>query len=74
MLAENDIPAGSVADAADLFQNAPFLERGALVDVATPGSIRWVGPTLGERTDQILERDLDISSEAITDLRNLGII
>ena len=92
LLEENGIPAGPVADAAELSQNAHFRERGALVEIdtpdygaltmqgvvprlsETPGAIRWVGPTLGEHTDQVLAGDLGLEPEAIASLRNLGIV
>ncbi|MEF2553979.1 CoA transferase [Aurantimonas sp. A2-1-M11] len=92
LLEENGVPAGPVADASELSQNAHFRERGALVEIdtpeygaltmqgvvprlsETPGAIRWVGPTLGEHTDQVLAGDLGLEPEAIASLRNLGII
>ncbi|WP_299361210.1 CoA transferase [uncultured Paracoccus sp.] len=40
----------------------------------SPGEIRWVGPALGEHTDQILGEELGYDSDAIDDLRRRGIV
>jgi formyl-CoA transferase len=40
----------------------------------TPGSVRWVGPELGEHTDEVLRELLDLTDLALADLRARGII
>ncbi len=40
----------------------------------TPGTIRMAPPRLGEHTDQVLGRDLDLSRDAISALRRDGVI
>ncbi len=40
---------------------------------ATPGTTRWLGPTLGEHSDAIL-RELGYSEQAIADLRKDGVL
>lgn len=40
----------------------------------TPGTIRWVGPELGEHTDEVLSSALGLSAEALHELRSAGII
>jgi formyl-CoA transferase len=40
----------------------------------TPGRLRWVGPTLGEHTDEVLSRVLDLSADRIAELRAAGAI
>ena len=40
----------------------------------TPGEIRWVGPELGEHTDEVLGDLLDIDDVALAELRHAGII
>jgi crotonobetainyl-CoA:carnitine CoA-transferase CaiB-like acyl-CoA transferase len=45
---------------------APKLSR-------TPGAMRWLGPALGEHTDEILG-SAGYSADAIADLRNRGIV
>lgn len=40
----------------------------------TPGSIRSVGPTLGEQTDDVLGKLLGLSTEALARLRTDGVI
>ena len=40
----------------------------------TPGTIRWVGPDLGEHTDEVLSSALGLSAEALHELRSAGII
>jgi crotonobetainyl-CoA:carnitine CoA-transferase CaiB-like acyl-CoA transferase len=39
----------------------------------TPGSIRWLGPKLGEHTDQVLE-SIGIAKQMIAELREQGVI
>ena len=41
---------------------------------ATPGEIRWVGPALGEHTDQVLTQLLGFDQQRLTALREAGII
>jgi formyl-CoA transferase len=40
----------------------------------TPGTIRWVGPKLGEHTDQVLKERLGLDDDALASLRADGII
>lgn len=40
----------------------------------TPAEIRWVGPKLGEHTDQVLSEQLGYSTEQISELRSRGIV
>lgn len=39
-----------------------------------PGSVDWVGPELGEHTDEILTEFLNLSVDEITDLRNRKVV
>lgn len=39
----------------------------------TPGKVRWVGPSLGEHTDQVLT-DVGLSLEALAELRAQGVV
>ena len=41
---------------------------------ATPGEVRWVGPELGEHTDEVLGRLTDRSATALAELRDAGVI
>jgi len=40
----------------------------------TPGSVRWVGPELGEHTDEVLSEVLGLDAAAIDGLRGRGVI
>ena len=40
----------------------------------TPGEVRWVGPSLGEHTDEVLRTVLGMSSAEIDALRSSGIV
>lgn len=40
----------------------------------TPGEVRWVGPELGEHTDDVLTEVLGLSTEEIGSLRAAGIV
>jgi formyl-CoA transferase len=40
----------------------------------TPGRVRWVGPELGEHTDEVLASALGKSPEEIDKLREAGIV
>ncbi len=40
----------------------------------TPGEIRWVGPELGEHTDEVLGELLDLDDDARAKLRDAGVI
>jgi formyl-CoA transferase len=40
----------------------------------TPGEIRWVGPELGEHTDEVLAQLLDLDDAARDELRAAGVI
>ncbi|GGF82480.1 succinyl-CoA--D-citramalate CoA-transferase [Azorhizobium oxalatiphilum] len=40
----------------------------------TPGSVRWVGPTLGEHTQEVLADRLGLSPEEIEKLKAAGVI
>jgi len=40
----------------------------------TPGEVRWVGPELGEHTDEVLEEVLGLDTAARTELYNAGVI
>jgi formyl-CoA transferase/CoA:oxalate CoA-transferase len=41
---------------------------------ATPGAVRTAPPTLGQHTDAVLARDLDLSADAIAALRQQQVI
>ena len=41
---------------------------------ATPGSVRWPGPTLGQHTDEVLTASAGCSAERLAQLRALGVI
>ena len=41
---------------------------------ATPGEVRWVGPELGEHTDEVLGEVLGLDDAARAALRDAGII
>lgn len=40
----------------------------------TPGEVRWVGPALGEHTDEVLRELLDATADDLAELRADGII
>jgi len=40
----------------------------------TPGEVRWVGPELGEHTDEVLTKVLGLDADAVADLRERGIV
>ena len=40
----------------------------------TPGEVRWVGPELGEHTDEVLSELLGLGDEEIASLRARGVI
>ena len=40
----------------------------------TPGEVRWVGPELGEHTDEVLDEVLGITAEQASALRGAGVI
>ena len=40
----------------------------------TPGEVRWVGPELGEHTDEVLESVLGMTAEERAELRERGVI
>ena len=40
----------------------------------TPGEVRWVGPELGEHTDEVLGDVLDLDEAARSALRDAGVI
>jgi len=40
----------------------------------TPGEVRWVGPALGEHTDEVLGEVLGLDGERIAELRSRGIV
>ncbi len=40
----------------------------------TPGEVRWVGPELGEHTDEVLAEVLDIAGDEAVALREAGVI
>ena len=40
----------------------------------TPGEVKWVGPELGEHTDEILGGLLDLDDAALEQLRADGIV
>ena len=41
---------------------------------ATPGEIRWLGPSLGQHTDEVLQDLLGFTEQQITMLRSKGVI
>lgn len=41
---------------------------------ATPGEVRWLGPELGEHTDEVLVEALGLDRHALTELRSRGVI
>jgi formyl-CoA transferase len=41
---------------------------------ATPGEVRWLGPELGEHTDEVLVEALGLDRDALTELRSRGVI
>jgi formyl-CoA transferase len=41
---------------------------------ATPGSVRWPGPTLGQHTDEVLGQKIGLSAEKIAELRAKGVV
>ncbi len=41
---------------------------------ATPTDVRWVGPTLGQHTDEVLQERLGLNDAAIASLRAEGIV
>ncbi len=48
---------------------------GALPSLSeTPGEIRWLGPSLGAHTDEVLQELLDLTAEEIGTLRTQGVI
>jgi crotonobetainyl-CoA:carnitine CoA-transferase CaiB-like acyl-CoA transferase len=40
----------------------------------TPGEIRWLGPALGEHTEEVLSDLLDLSPQQISGLRQAGVV
>jgi len=40
---------------------------------ATPGEVRWLGPALGQHTDEVLA-SLGYTAEKVADLRGRGIV
>jgi formyl-CoA transferase/succinyl-CoA--D-citramalate CoA-transferase len=40
----------------------------------TPGAVRWVGPRLGEHTEEVLREALGLDAEAVEGLRARGIV
>ena len=40
----------------------------------TPGEIRWLGPTLGQHTEEVLRDVLGYEDDAVTALRDHGVI
>jgi formyl-CoA transferase len=41
---------------------------------ATPGAVRWPGPTLGQHTDEVLAARAGCTPARLKDLRDLGVI
>ena len=41
---------------------------------ATPGRVRWPGPTLGEHTDEVLRTHAGLTAERLAELKALGVI
>ena len=39
----------------------------------TPGEVRWVGPELGEHTDEVLAEVLDLKPDELSSLRERGV-
>jgi formyl-CoA transferase len=40
----------------------------------TPGAVRWVGPKLGEHTDEVMQDLVGLSTEELASLRTAGVI
>ena len=40
----------------------------------TPGEVRWVGPELGEHTDEVLAEVLGIAADGVATLRDQGVV
>ena len=40
----------------------------------TPGSVRWVGPELGEHTDQVLQEVCEYGEARVAELRSSGVV
>jgi crotonobetainyl-CoA:carnitine CoA-transferase CaiB-like acyl-CoA transferase len=40
----------------------------------TPGQVRWVGPRLGQHTDEVMHDLLGLSHEELASLRSDGVI
>jgi crotonobetainyl-CoA:carnitine CoA-transferase CaiB-like acyl-CoA transferase len=40
----------------------------------TPGAVRWVGPRLGQHTDEVLAERLGLSPERIDELKSKGVV
>ena len=41
---------------------------------STPGEVRWLGPELGEHTDEVLTERLGYTPEAVAQLRAAAVI
>jgi formyl-CoA transferase len=57
----------------------PELGEFAMQDVVpklsdTPGQVRWVGPALGEHTNEVLAQLLGFDQQRLGELRESGII
>lgn len=54
----------------------PSLTLPAMLPVMsrTPGSTKWAGPELGEHTEEILRTELNMDSDKIRKLQELGAI
>lgn len=65
---------GSIVTAADVeFGKVPMVAPLPKMS-ATPGSIRWTGPSLGAHTDEVLDEILGLSPDEIDGLRDEGVV